>query len=257
MKTKNQKTSLVCPRLDTFNVSNITVLIYTFKKNNQINDSIKNAKILTDNIILVYPDSSIVETVREKGIREAKTDWVLLLDADERISLKLAEEIKTIIADYQKSKNQQLPTHFKIPRKNIFGQKKWLRWGGWWPDYQIRLINKKYFVSWPKIIHSTPIIKGNFGFLKNPLYHYFHGDLEKMVEKTIIFENIESELLYQSGKNANVLIFFRKFIAELWRRFFKNLGFLDGTIGIIESIYQAFSKTITYLFLYEKNRFKK
>ncbi|PIP62596.1 hypothetical protein COW98_03195, partial [Candidatus Roizmanbacteria bacterium CG22_combo_CG10-13_8_21_14_all_35_9] len=144
--------------------------------------------------------------------------------------------------------------YYKIPRKNIFAGVKWLKHGGWWPDYQIRLINRKYFIGWPKRIHSTPQIKGNYGYLKNPLIHYFHGDLNKMVEKTIVFEDIESDLLYKAGKTANTPIFFRKYFAELYRRMFKGLGFLDGTIGIIESIYQAFSKTITYLFLYEKNR---
>lgn len=229
----------------------ITVLIYTTKNNPEIDQALENAKILTNNIILVYPDSKIVETVREKGIKKAKTNWVLILDSDERISLKLADEIKELV-----NKKSQF-THYQIPRKNIFGKKKWLKYGGWWPDYQIRLINKKYFVTWPKQIHSTPIIKGKIGFLKNPLLHFFHGDLEKMVEKTAIFEDIESDLLYHAKKNANTMIFFRKFFGELHRRLIKNFGFLDGTIGIIESIYQAFSKTITYLFLYEKNKISK
>ena len=77
-----------------------------------------------------------------------------------------------------------------------------------------------------------------------------------MVEKTLVFEDIESNLLYKAGKSADTSTFFRKYFAELWRRMFKGLGFLDGTVGIIESIYQAFSKTITYLLLYEKRQRK-
>ncbi|MGB9883161.1 MAG: glycosyltransferase [Microgenomates group bacterium] len=226
---------------------NISALIFTTKENKKINQSIKNAEILTNIVIPVYPNSKIVETVREKGIKQAKTDWVLILDADERITPELAKEIKQKI----KSENNQTGA-YKIPRKNIFAQKKWLKFGGWWPDYQIRLINKNYFISWPKQIHSTPVIKGKIDYLKNPILHFFHGDIENMVNKTIIFEDIESDLLYQAKKTANIFTFFRKFIAELYRRLIKNFGFLDGTIGVIESIYQAFSKTITYLFLYEK-----
>lgn len=225
---------------------NITALIYTTKDHPEITKLIKNAKILTDTITLVYPNSPIVETVRKQGILMAKTDWVLILDSDEKISLKLAEEIKNIL-----EKNEKINA-YKIPRKNIFGKIKWLRYGGWWPDYQIRLINKKYLIDWPKRIHSTPLIRGKIGLLKNPILHFFHGDLEKMVEKTIIFEEIEADLLHQGKKSVTTLTFFRKFLAEIWRRMFKNLGFLDGVVGIIESTYQAFSKTITYLFLYEK-----
>lgn len=228
-------------------MTNITVIIFTPKNDENIKDCLQSAKLLTKNIIFVYPKSKYVETVRQSGIKKAKTDWVFILDADERITKKLSEEIKKLFTF-----NSSLFTHYKIPRKNIFGKKKWLKHGGWWPDCQTRLINKNYFIDWPKRIHSTPTIKGSYGILKNPLLHYFHGDIEKMVEKTLIFEDIESNLLYKADKKVNTLIFFRKYLAEIWRRMFKNLGFLDGTIGIIESIYQAFSKTITYLLLYEK-----
>lgn len=232
-------------------MTNITVIIFTPKNDENIKDCLQSAKLLTKNIIFVYPDSKYVETVRELGIKQAKTDWVLILDVDERITKELSEEIKKLFAF-----NSSLFTHYKLPRKNIFGKKKWIKYGGWWPDYQIRLINKKYFINWPRRIHSTPIVKGSCGILKNPLLHYFHGNLEKMVEKTLIFEDIESDLLYKAGKKANTIIFFRKYIAEIWKRMFKKIGFLDGIIGVIESIYQAFSKTITYLLLYEKQQKK-
>ena len=248
----------------------ITVLIYTRNEEKNIKDCINSAKLLTDKIIIVdmestdktveigrdlktviynFPKSNYVEPAREFGIKQAKTGWVMILDADERMTKELAKEIKTLITNHQ-----PLVTYFKIPRKNIFSHKKWLRHGGWWPDYQIRLINTESFINWPKRIHSTPKIKGDFGHLKNPIIHYFHGNLGNMVNKTVVFEDIESELLYKAGRKTTTKTFFRKFLAELYRRLFKNLGFLDGTLGIIESIYQAFSKTITYLFLYEKQK---
>lgn len=233
-------------------MNNISIVIFTPKDDENIKDCIESARLLTENIILVYPNSTFVETVRESGIKLAKTEWVLILDADERITRELAKEIKEILRQTQ----DKIIGAYKIPRKNIFGKIKWLKHGGWWPDYQIRFINKKYFIGWPKRIHAAPSIKGDVGFLKNPILHFFHGDLEKMVEKTIVFENIESDLLYKKVKTTGTMIFFRKYFAELWRRFFKNLGFLDGTAGVIESIYQAFSKTITYLFLYEKQHKK-
>jgi glycosyltransferase involved in cell wall biosynthesis len=248
----------------------ITVIIHSYNEEKNISDCINSAKLLTNEIILIdmestdktleiaknlkvpissFPKTHYVEPAREFGIRKAITDWVLILDADERITKELADEIKFVIRNSQCS-------NYKIPRQNIFAHLKWLKHGGWWPDYQIRLINKKFFIDWPKRIHSTPQINGNLGYLNNPLTHYFHGDLSNMVKKTIIFEDIESELLYKAGKKTTNFIFFRKFIAELFRRLFKNLGFLDGPLGIIESIYQAFSKTITYLFLYEKQNKK-
>lgn len=244
--------------------------IVIFAKNNEreIEETIKSAKLLSADIqvidiesadktrelakkfaakVLSFPHTYYVEPVRDFGIQNAKSDWVLILDADERITKELAKEIKLVIENPQFS-------YYKIPRKNIFGKVKWLKYGGWWPDHQIRLINKKFFISWPKKIHSTPLINGEMGYLKNYLLHYSHGDFEAMVNKTTIFENIESDLLLEAGHSVSIRTFFRKFMGELWRRAFKNFGFLDGTTGIIESIYQAFSKTITYLFLYEKSK---
>lgn len=198
--------------------------------------------------VFSFPYSSYVEPARGFGINQAKTQWVFILDADERMTEKLASEIKGIIG------NKSVLTYFKVPRKNIFAKLKWLKHGGWSPDYQIRLIDKSHFKQWPRQIHSTPVVEGKLSFLKNPLIHYFHGDLETMVEKTIVFENVESNLLFQAGKPVSTLTFFRKFFGELYRRLIRNMGFLDGRVGIIEAVYQAFSKTITYLYLYEKRR---
>lgn len=243
----------------------LAVLIFTHNEEKNVKVCIDSVKIITKNIIVIdsqstdktveilkkekikfysFPYQKYVEPAREFGIIKVKNDWVLILDADERITKPLALEIMEKIKDNKFS-------YYYLPRKNIFINF-WLKHGGWWPDYQIRLINKKYFLSWPKEIHSTPKIKGKGGYFKNPLIHLFHGNLEAMVRKTIIFEEIEANLLYQAGRKASVFIFFRKFLGEFWRRCFKFLGFLDGNIGIIEAIYQAFSKTITYLFLYEK-----
>jgi glycosyltransferase involved in cell wall biosynthesis len=265
----------------------ISVVIYTRNEEKNIKECIESAKRLTKNILVVdmesndktieiaknegvniisFPYSFYVEPAREFGIQKIKTDWVFILDADERITDQLVEEIKAKIPVSSQSPGAPINgvrrtrntvssvnfTHYRIPRKNIFGKIKWLKHGGWWSDYQIRLINKKYFKAWPKEIHSMPVIEGEGGYLKNPLSHYFHGDIEQMVKKTIIFENIESNLLYKANKNVSTTTFFRKSLGELFRRMIKGKGFLDGTIGIIESIYQAFSKTITYIFLYEK-----
>ena len=261
----------------------ISVLIQTYNEEKQIDACIQSAKLLTDSIVVIdmestdktveiakkhdvmlysFPYSHYVEPAREFGIKQIKTDWVMILDADERMTKELANEINTVVsrklalseAEGSLVIGKEEITHYKIPRKNMFNGTKWLKHGGWWPDLQMRLINTKAFLTWPKNIHSTPQIKGKAGYLTESFLHYFHGDLTSMVKKTIIFEDIESELLYKANKPVSTITFVRKFFGELLRRLFKGKGFLDGEIGIIESVYQAFSKTITYLFLYEKKR---
>ncbi|MCX6732204.1 MAG: glycosyltransferase family 2 protein [Candidatus Roizmanbacteria bacterium] len=247
-------------------MNNISVLIQTHNEDRHIRECITSAKFLSQEVVVVdmestdrteeiakesgalvisFPFSHYVEPGRAFGIQQIKTDWVFILDADERITPELAAEIKRIVPHTEN-------TYFKVPRKNMFGGVKWLRRGGWWPDEQMRLIKLSAFESWPTQIHSTPLIKGEVGHLNNAFLHYFHGNVETMVKKTLLFEDIESNLLFEANKPVTTLTFFRKFYGELGRRLFQRVGFLDGTVGIIESIYQAYSKTITYLLLYEK-----
>lgn len=249
-------------------MASVSVVIHSYNSEKEIEECVKSARLLTDDVIVVdmesqdatvqkakkagarvvsFPPSLYVEPAREFGIRQSKSDWVFILDSDERMTKELAHEIK---ASLQSTSDG----YFRIPRKNIFGHKKWLKHGGWWPDEQIRLIRLASFKSWPRRIHSTPDIGGSFGTLKEPLLHYFHGDLKTMVNKTQVFEQIEANLLYEADRPVSVVIFFRKFFGELFRRLVKRIGFLDGTVGIIESVYQAYSKTITYLYLYEKKK---
>lgn len=246
--------------------SSITIVLTVFNEAHAIIPCIENARKLTNDIIVVdtesidetlniakklgvktftFPYKRYVEPSRNFAISKARGDWVFILDADERFTEELIREIRTTIAHTDK-------THFKVPRKNIFAGMWPLSHGGWNTDEIIRLIKRDAFVNWPEHIHSTPEIRGNAGTLTEPLEHHFHPSLENMVEKTTLFEDMESELLYKAGRQSGILIFFRKFFGELYRRLIKWQGFLDGTPGIIESVYQAYSKTITYIFLYEK-----
>ena len=247
-------------------MNTISILIQTHNEEKHIGDCIASAKLLSNNIVVVdmestdktqeiakkngafvtsFPFSHYVEPGRAFGIQQIKTDWVFILDGDERMTESLANEIKKTIS-------QTKYTYFKVPRKNMFGGIKWLKHGGWWPDEQMRLIKLSAFQTWPAQIHSTPLINGAMGRLTQAFEHHFHGNVENMVRKTLIFENIESELLFKAQKTVSILTFFRKFFGELFRRAVVKVGFLDGTIGIMESVYQAYSKTITYLLLYEK-----
>lgn len=247
-------------------MKDITVVIQVFNEQESIVECVKSALLLSKNVmvmdmqstdktvirakqagatIIKIPNSPYVEPVRKYAFSKINSTWIFILDADERITEELATEIKTEV-------KQTKYTYFKIPRMNIFAGKKWLKHGGWWRDYQIRLIKKSAFIKWPNQIHSTVQIKGEPKKLVSPIKHYFHPNLENMVNKTLKFEDIESNLLFKANKKVNSLIIIRKFFGELYRRLIKNLGFLDGPYGIVESFYQAYSKTITWIMLYEK-----
>lgn len=245
-----------------------TVVINSYNNESLIPECIESAFLLTDSVGVVdmestdqtvaiakklgaavtsFPPSRYVEPARMAGIAQAPGDWICILDTDERITHELANEIKNVVAS-----GDNRVTHYRIPRKNMFGKSTWLKHGGWWPDHQIRLIKKSALIDWPARIHSTPYITGACGQLVSPLVHFFHGDVQGMVRKTIVFEDIESTLLYHANRTVHITTFFRKFLGELVRRLIIQQGFRDGKFGWLESVYQAFSKTITWLYLYEK-----
>ena len=181
---------------------------------------------------------------RNLGAKRAKGNWLFYVDSDEVVSSNLKEMMLQVTASNEFSA-------YAIPRRNIFlGHV--MRWGGWWPDFVVRLIKKDKLKGWFGELHEQPEITGNICHLKEPLIHESHRGLSEMVEKTNRWSEIEAKLLYDSGHpKMNVFRFFSAGFRETWYRGFVKLGFLDGTVGVIEIIYQTFSRLITYSKLWE------
>jgi glycosyltransferase involved in cell wall biosynthesis len=250
-------------------MNELTIIIHSYSSSGLV-DCVKSALYVTKNIriigeekrndvkeflfqhkirVIPFHNQGIVEPARNFGIQQADTSWVFLLDADEVITPELVLEIKKAI-------RYKSYGFYQVPRREILFHSHWIKYGGWYPNYQTRLIQISKFIQWPAFIHSTPVIKGEKGKLHSPILHYSQNNISEMVNRTIVFESNEADLLYKAKRKTSVMIFFRKFLGEFYRRLIKWQGFRDGTIGVIESIYQAFSKTITYIFLYEKQNQK-
>ncbi|MGA2910217.1 MAG: glycosyltransferase family 2 protein [Candidatus Microgenomates bacterium] len=181
---------------------------------------------------------------RNEGAKKAKGDWLLYLDTDEEVTPELKKMILQVIGTNEFSA-------YAIPRKNIFlGHE--MHWGGWSPDFVLRLIEKDKLKGWKGELHEQPEIVGFTAHLKEPLIHISHRNITEMVEKTNKWSEIEAKLLYDSGHpEMNIIRFFSAGFREFWYRGIVKLGFLDGTVGIIEIIYQTFSRLITYSKLWE------
>lgn len=181
---------------------------------------------------------------RNEAKRLAKCEWLFYVDSDEYVTPELKTEIIKVLKTGDKSA-------YAIPRRNFFLGRE-MKWGGWKPDYVIRLINKYKLVNWVGELHEQPKIDGEIGYLKEALIHNTHRNLTDMLDKTNEWSEIEAKLLFAA--NHPPMNFFRFFSAgfrEFWYRGILKLGFLDGTIGIIEIIYQTFSRLITYSKLWE------
>lgn len=181
---------------------------------------------------------------RNLGAKKAKGEWLFYVDSDEEVTPKLKEMILSVVPSGEFSA-------YAIPRRNIFlGHE--MHWGGWSPDFVVRLIKKDKLEGWIGDLHEQPKYKGTLCHLKEPLIHNTHRNLTDMVEKTNKWSEIEAKLLYDSGHpKMNLVRFFSAGFREAWYRGIIKLGFLDGTVGVIEIIYQTFSRLITYSKLWE------
>lgn len=186
---------------------------------------------------------------RNLAAEKASGDWLFFLDTDERVTPLLRKEILSVISHRSSVTNP--PAAYAIPRKNIIlGQL--MRWGGWWPDYAIRLFYKPLFGGWRGELHEEPQYQGQLGYLKNSLIHLKHDNFEEMVEKTNEWSEIEAKLMFEANHPPmNAVRFFSAGFREFWLRFVRHLAFLDGPKGIMYGLYQVYSRLISYAKLWE------
>jgi len=207
-----------------------------------------NAKLVE----IKQPFPTVVEAIRSREVNEANNDWVLIMDFDEIITDKLKEEILTTIS----LKDAPFKTYAFRRRNFSLGYP--LKYGGWGDDYVVRLFHKKNFVGWPTDIHSTPTVKGKIGKLEFLMEHHKDASLSQMIAKTNRYSAQEAKQFFEGGlAQVTPLTLIRKSTMEFLRRYFFKLGMLDGRIGLIQSLYQAFSVFVTYAKLYELQMSKK
>lgn len=189
---------------------------------------------------------------RNKGLKMAKGDWIIYLDADERVTKELQKEILDELPDTKFNA-------FAIARRNfIFGKE--FKHSGQYPDYQKRVFRKSTFRKWSGDIHEEPSYEGDavIGHLQNPMLHLKNMTLSQMVEKTNKWSEIEAKLMFDAKHPPMTTPrFFSAMAREFWKRMIIEMAFLDGALGIIYAIYQVFSKFTSYAKLYEMQIGKK
>ncbi|MFC1727391.1 glycosyltransferase family 2 protein [Patescibacteria group bacterium] len=250
----------------------LSVVIIAKNEETMIKDCLESVRQLADEIILI--DSGSVDKTcqiakrfqarivadiaqgvnfsrwRNRGLKEAQGEWIFYLDADERATPALGEEIKKAMRSKEFSA-------YEIPRRNFYlGQE--MRFGGAWPDYVKRLYLKTALKRWERDLHEDPVFEGKISRLKEPMIHLTHRDLSSMVEKTKKWSKIEANLLYKDYPGGHPPVtwwrILRMMLTEFWYRGIKLQGIRDGTVGWIEVIFQMFSRFMTYARLWEIQR---
>lgn len=192
-------------------------------------------------------ESNDFSFLRNAGLEKAENDWLLYLDADERIDDKLKSSIESAI------KSNEF-TYYFLNRRNFYlGKNPWP-----YAEKMQRLFKKSYLKHWVGQLHETPVTEGSGGQLKGYILHFTHRDLESMVNKTLNWSTIEAVTRYnQNHPQMTWWRFPRVMIGAFLNSYIRQGGYKAKTAGIIESIYQSFSIFITYAKLWELQKAEK
>lgn len=253
-------------------MSKISVVINTLNEEKNLSRAIASVRKLADEIVVVDMESDdntieiakaagakvfthkrtgYVEPARNYAIDKCDGDWILILDADEEISGKLAAKLADV------TKSDAGANYYRLPRKNIvFG--KWLEHSRWWPDYNIRFF-RKGSVIWDDTIHSIPKASGEGIDLpvseNSAIIHYNYSSVFQYIERLNRYTDIQAESLVKSGYKFNWQDLIRKPVSEFLSRLFDGEGYKDGIHGLALSLLQAFSELCVYLKIWEKEKF--
>ncbi|WOD43915.1 glycosyltransferase family 2 protein [Hwangdonia lutea] len=227
------------------NSTKISALLITYNEINHIEAVIKNISfadeivvvdsISTDGTLEKLAEFKNVTTIKRKfknfadqrnfALKQASHDWVLFIDADERLTDKLKTEIITTV------NNPTDVAAFMVKRLYYF-KKKRIRFSGFQTDTTYRLFKKnkvKYIED--KIVHEMPEIDGKSGILKHNMLHYCFDSAAHYKAKMEHYASLKALELYKKGKKPNAFHFiFRPFYKFVVNYVFR-LGFLDGKAG--------------------------
>ncbi len=185
---------------------------------------------------------------KQFAIEQCSGDWILYLDPDETVPVDLKKEI------ISKMENDGGFAAFFIPRKNYyFGR--WLKYGGKYPDRQLRFF-KKGCGRFPCVnIHERLEIKGKVGCLKSAMAHNVADNVDWFIDKIKSYayrRAIQDIRLNKTSKNP-VLSAFKKF----FRAYIIKLGFMDGPVGFFSAVTDCFNEMIFWLKRKELEKSKK
>lgn len=237
----------------------ISVVVITKNEEDNIADCLKSAQFADE--IVVLDDNSTDRTVelakkytdkvssrkmdiegrhRNYAYSLAKNDWVLSLDADERISPELAEEIGQLMKGRLEDKA------FTIPIKTYIG-KRWIRHSGWYPAPKVRLFDKKHFKYEEAEVHPRVFIDGTCGHLSKDIVHYSYRDFHDFFVSLNNQTTLEAKKWYKERRKLNFLKVYRKAMSRFLKAYVQKGGFKDGLLGFVVSWAGALYQFMSYV----------
>ena len=180
---------------------------------------------------------------RNFALDQVRTEWVLFVDADERVDAALAAEVRASAERAEPG----APVGYWLPRRNIiFG--KWILGGGWYPDHQLRLLRvgrARYDDA--KEVHEVVLLDGAEGHLTRTLTHYNYETVAQFVAKQRVYSTLDARTLHRQGVRPKPQNYVLQPPREFRRRFLTHRGYLDGPHGFVLAALLAYYNLVMYV----------
>jgi len=185
---------------------------------------------------------------KKLAVANAKYDWILSLDCDEEVTQGLREEIQ------KKFSKLDSKVAYGLPRLSFF-LGRWIRFGGWYPDYQVRLFNRR-FANWNEAEVHEKIEAVLYEKFLSHLNHYVFRDIAHQVQTNNRYSSLMAEDLYKRGVEYSAFKFFTKPSVKFLECYVWKLGFLDGWPGYVIARNAAHSVFMKWGKLREREKLK-
>lgn len=188
---------------------------------------------------------------KQKAIEKATSDWILQLDADERLTPALKHEIMLTI------QHNPPENGFWIPRKNYISNT-WMKYGGMYPDPVIRLFRKGTGRFPCKSVHEQIDVDGKTGMLNEPMIHKTYGSWEEYMKKAETYTLLTARDMVDAGVENNPVTMIRYILIKPAIRFFslyvRHKAFLDGWNGLLWAFFSGMHFPMAYVKFLEMER---
>jgi (heptosyl)LPS beta-1,4-glucosyltransferase len=238
----------------------LSVVVITKNEEKQIRACLRSVASLADELVVV--DSLSTDATKEiarqmgatvfeepfvsfarqrnRALDLAQGEWIFFVDADERATPELIQEIHAIV------EGQNEAVGYWVPRRTfIFGHL--VSHAGWSPDYQLRFFQRtKGHYREDRPVHELVVLQGSEDHLKNPLVHYNYAKPGQFLTKQRIYGRLEAERLQRSGVRPKPWNFVLQPWREFRRRYITLEGYRDGWLGLLLSLLLAWYTFTTY-----------
>lgn len=175
---------------------------------------------------------------------EARHDWILSIDADERVTPQLADEIKALL------RGTPACAGYRVPRLSRY-LGAWIRSTDWYPDFQLRLYDRRQGQWEGRHVHESVKVRGRAGDLTSDLLHYTYRDVSHHLQTIDRYTTLAARQMFEDGRRARVRHLCLNPIAAFLRNYVVRAGFRDGRAGLIVSLLNSYYVLLKFVKLFE------